>query len=59
MRPLPKHLDDYVARYIDTYRVLRLGHFPEEQERDRALLARLGLEDEDFRYLCRAVDSLR
>jgi pimeloyl-ACP methyl ester carboxylesterase len=36
MRPLPKHLDDYVARYIDTYRVLRLGHFPEEQERDRA-----------------------
>jgi hypothetical protein len=30
-----------------------------ERKRAHALLARLGLEDEDFRYLCRAVDSLR
>ena len=30
-----------------------------ERKRAHALLARIGLEDEDFRYLCRAVDSLR
>lgn len=30
-----------------------------ERKRAHALLARLGLEDEDLLYLCRAVDSLR
>ncbi|HRI49428.1 MAG TPA: hypothetical protein PLW65_04535 [Pseudomonadota bacterium] len=30
-----------------------------ERKRAHALLARIGLEDEDFKYLCRAVDQLR
>ncbi|MBH1965579.1 MAG: alpha/beta hydrolase [Comamonadaceae bacterium] len=40
MRPMPSKLEDYVERYVDTYRVLRLGQFPEEEERDRIRAAR-------------------
>lgn len=35
MRAMPTTLEHYVERYVDTYRVLRLGNFPEEEERDR------------------------
>ena len=40
MRPMPTSLDAYVERYVDTYRVLRLGRYPEEEERDRARAVR-------------------
>lgn len=40
MRPMPSTLASYVDRYVDTYEVLRLGHFPEEIERDRLRAAR-------------------
>jgi len=35
MRPMPVGLESYVERYVDTYRVLRLGRYPEEEARDR------------------------
>jgi len=35
MRPLPRSLDAYVEHYVDTWRTLRVGRFPEEEARDR------------------------
>jgi pimeloyl-ACP methyl ester carboxylesterase len=35
MRPMPVELKEYVEAYVDTYRVLRAGRFPEEEARDR------------------------
>ncbi|MFT3821967.1 MAG: alpha/beta hydrolase [Rubrivivax sp.] len=40
MRPMPSEIDAYVARYVDTYRMLRAGRFPEEEARDRARAVR-------------------
>lgn len=40
MRPMPGRLEDYVERYVDTYRVLRVGRFAEEEVRDRIRAAR-------------------
>jgi pimeloyl-ACP methyl ester carboxylesterase len=35
-RSQPQMLDRYVAQYVETWGILRAGHFPEEAERDRA-----------------------
>jgi len=35
MRTPGRRLDSYVDQYVDTYRTLRMGHFPEEEGRDR------------------------
>lgn len=40
MRPLPRSLDRYVEQYVDTWRTLRVGRFPEEETRDRARAVR-------------------
>jgi len=40
MRPIPRGFEDYVEQYVNTYRVLRAGRFPEEEARDRARAAR-------------------
>ncbi len=41
MRRQPSALNEYVERYVDTYRILRVGGFPEEVERDRARAVRI------------------
>ena len=40
MRPLPRTLEGYVEQYVDTWKTLRVGRFPEEEKRDRARAAR-------------------
>jgi pimeloyl-ACP methyl ester carboxylesterase len=40
MRPLPRSLESYVEQYVDTWRTLRAGRFPEEETRDRARAVR-------------------
>jgi pimeloyl-ACP methyl ester carboxylesterase len=40
MRSMPSDLEEYVETYVDTYRVLRAGRFPQEEARDRARAAR-------------------
>lgn len=40
MRPIPRTLEGYVDQYVDTWKVLRAGRFPEEETRDRARAVR-------------------
>jgi pimeloyl-ACP methyl ester carboxylesterase len=40
MRPQPGTLEQYVEQYVDTWRVLRVGRFVEEEARDRQRAAR-------------------
>lgn len=39
-KPAPRGREAYVAHYVDTWKVLRAGEFPEEEARDRARAVR-------------------
>jgi pimeloyl-ACP methyl ester carboxylesterase len=40
MRPMPLTLERYVEQYVDTWKTLRVGRFPEEEARDRTRAVR-------------------
>jgi pimeloyl-ACP methyl ester carboxylesterase len=41
LRPPPKTLDEYIARFKQTWKILRVGSFPLDEAKDRALAERM------------------